>query len=328
VERPVSWVLGRGGLLGSPTERALARTCDVWVPGWRFAWEESSVTAQIQLAVRRFAEHVSGRRWRVAWCAGAGVVTSDESTLVRESAALGTLLTELGASIDQQRLDRGAFFLASSAGGVYAGSPEPPFDERTEPCPLSPYGRSKLVQEDMVARWSAQFGVPSLLGRIANLYGPGQNLAKPQGLISQLCWAQLKRQPLQIYVPLGTLRDYLYAPDCGELIASCLSELSGQLHGMAGTVKVMASQRPMSIGAVLGEFTMVLRRSPRTSLRASPLGQHQVSDLRLTSSSELGDTRRRGLTPFPVGLHATFQDLRHRCARTGSSQRSAIIAPR
>ena len=327
MDRPVSWVLGRGGLLGSSTERVLARTSDVWVPGWRFAWEDGSVAEQIELTVRRFADHVSGRRWRVAWCAGAGVVTSDESTLFRESAALGALLTELGAAVDQQRLDSGAFFLASSAGGVYAGSPEPPFDERTEPCPLSAYGRTKLVQEDMVARWSAQFGVPALLGRVANLFGPGQNLAKPQGLISQLCWAQLLRRPLQIYVPLGTLRDYLYAPDCGELIASCLSEL-GDEYGVAGTVKVMASKRPMSIGEVLGEFTRVLRRRPRTSLRASPLGQHQVSDLRLTSSTDLGETLSRCLTPFPVGLHATFQDLQHRCARTGSSQRSAIITPR
>ena len=36
------------------------------------------------------------------------------------------------------------FFLASSAGGVYAGSADPPFTEHTEPAPISPYGQAKL----------------------------------------------------------------------------------------------------------------------------------------------------------------------------------------
>ena len=61
-------------------------------------------------------------------------------------------------------------------------------------------------------RFAAATGTAVLVGRIANLYGPGQNLAKPQGLVSQLCLANLTGQPLSIYVSLDTLRDYLSTP--------------------------------------------------------------------------------------------------------------------
>ena len=66
---------------------------------------------------------------------------------------------------------------------------------------------------------------PVLIGRIANLYGPGQNLAKAQGLVSQLCAAQLERARSSIWVSLDTLRDYLFAPDC------CSAR--GRRHGAA-----------------------------------------------------------------------------------------------
>jgi len=48
-----------------------------------------------------------------------------------------------------------------------------------------------------------------MVGRMSNLYGPGQNLKKVQGLISQMCLRVLTRQPLVLYVPLDTIRDYL-----------------------------------------------------------------------------------------------------------------------
>jgi UDP-glucose 4-epimerase len=161
--------------------------------------------------------------------------------------------------------------------------------------------------------------VPVLIGRIANLYGPGQDLAKPQGLISQLCWSHMTQRPLNIYVPLGTMRDYLFAPDCGEMIASCTMALPA---GGGVSLKVLASERPMSVGAVLGEFRRAIRRPTRTSLRASPVGSRQVFDLRLHSSSPLGSRGAVALTPFPVGLRTTFEDLRLRRALGGGSAHS------
>lgn len=312
--RPVAWVLGQGGLLGTSTAWALSVECELWRQDGQLSWEHPVVKTQIKRAVARFAEFAAGRQWRVAWCAGTGVTSSERETLDFESAVLQYLLGELGATIEAGHLSRGVFFFASSAGGVYAGSDGPPFDEDTPARSLSPYGTAKLEQEGLVHSWAEEFRVPSLVGRISNLYGPGQNLAKRQGLVSQLCWSQILRRPLNIYVPLATMRDYIYSPDCGSMIASALETLSGEPeHARQATIKVIASHRPLSIGAVLGEFRRVIRRNPLVSLRASPLGRHQILDLRLTSNSPI-DVERRATTPFPVGLHATFHDLQRRYA--------------
>jgi UDP-glucose 4-epimerase len=310
----VSWIIGRGGLLGQNVERAVARTAKVWSPDEALAWTERKVVGQLARGVDRFAERAGGAPWCVAWCAGAGVVSATEETLAVETHRLESLLGALGARVRDDSLGPGVLFFASSAGGLYAGSSGPPFDEATEPCPISPYGHHKLLQERIVRSWSEEHGIAVLIARIANLYGPGQNLSKPQGLISQLCWSQLKHVPLRIYVPLGTTRDYLYAPDCATMITRALGSLEGNGdRAPLVTVKVMASRRPMSIGAVIGEFRRVLRRNPRMSHQASPQGRHQVLDLRLTSRTTIGELGS-DLTPFAVGLHSTFEDLRRRCA--------------
>lgn len=304
-----TWTVGRGGLLGQHVERALAAFGEPYLPATAIRVDGPGADDQLRAAGDELARRAAGGPWRIAWCAGAGVVGTAESSLVDELARFDRVLDHLAGLVADGRLAAdGALFVASSAGGVYAGSTDPPFDERTEPRPIAPYGHAKLAQELAAERWSARTGVPVVIGRIGNLYGPGQDLRKAQGLISQLCWTQIRQQPLTIYVPLATMRDYVYVVDSAAVVAGTLASPPPGV-----TVKVIASQRPMSIGLVLGEFRRVLRRNPRISVRASPLGRHQVVDLRLRSvvARQLDPAIN---TPFAVGLHATYRDLLSRFA--------------
>ena len=309
-----AWTIGRGGLLGQHTARELARFHDPWHPPQPFSWGDPALGLQLTDAVRGFARHADGRPWRVAWCAGAGVVGSGEGSLRLETAALAHLLNAIERAVAGQRLaDDGKLFFASSAGALYAGSDAPPFDERSQPRPLAPYGHAKLAQEDAVVRWTVRTGLPAIIGRIANLYGPGQDLTKPQGLISQLCWTQIRQEPLTIFVPLATMRDYVFAPDCARLVARTLRRPTD-----GARVKVIATQRAMSIGLVLGEFRRVIRRNARISVRASPRGRFQVVDLRLRSFVDR-DLDSALSTTFAVGLRATYNDLLSRFALAPSA---------
>ena len=190
---------------------------------------------------------------------------------------------------------------------MYAGSPTA-FDERTEPRPIAPYGHAKLAQELAAERWSARTGVPVVIGRIGNLYGPGQDLRKAQGLISQLCSTQIRQQPLTIYVPLATMRDYVYVVDFAAVVAGALASPPPGV-----TVKVIASQRPMSIGLVLGEFRRVLRRNPRSRCG------HPHSVATKWSISGCGRSSPASSTPpstprSPSGCTLTYRDLLSRFA--------------
>jgi UDP-glucose 4-epimerase len=217
----------------------------------------------------------------------------------------------LTALLDALRAgDAGNFFLASSAGALYAGSQAPPFDEGTPIAPISAYGETKAAMESSVRDWASETGGRVVVGRIANLYGAGQGLEKPQGLISHIIRSHLVRTPISIYVPLDTMRDYLYAPDCGELVVDALQQLS-QTEPDAGTVvtKVLASHQHATVGRLLAEMRRIFKRSPQIILGSSPEAALQAHDLRL-GSIVWTDLDRRQTTPLSVGILATTAHLR------------------
>jgi len=305
----LTWVIGGGGLLGRSLEAALETP--LWRPGVPIAWSgPSSGAADLRHQSGQFLRAAGGRPWTVAWCAGAVVTGSSASAVQLEMAALRGTLDALGAA---PRRSDGAFFFASSAGGVYAGVGAPPYDELSPVRPLAAYGQAKLDGEALVSDWSRQTGMPSLIGRIANLYGPGQNLGKGQGLISQICRSHLTGQPLSIYVSLDTLRDYFYAPDCAGLILAGLARLRQNQPATQSSVttKILASQRAITIGAVLGEMGRIFKRPPRIVLGASAASAVQAKDLSLRSRV-WPELDRRSLTPFPVGVANTAADLLRR----------------
>lgn len=321
----LTWVIGRGGLLGQSVEKAMAESMHdsrpggsggtgghLWHPAEPISWSAPSAGASdLRQRAAEFLGVVGDRPWSVAWCAGAGVTASAANALQLELAALRETLDALAAA---PRGPGGGFFFASSAGGVYAGVGAPPYDESSPVSPLAAYGQAKLDGEALVTAWSHQTGTPSLIGRIANLYGPGQNLAKAQGLISAICRSHLTGQPLSVYVSLDTLRDYLFAPDCGRLIASGLARLrQDESARQQPTVvtKIMASQRAITIGAVLGEVRRIFKSQPRIVLGASPVAAMQARDLSLRSRV-WPELDRSSLTPFPVGVATTAADLLRR----------------
>lgn len=311
---PLTWVIGRGGLLGQSLETALETafgTTVLWRPPEPISWLAPGAGAlDLRRKVGEFLRVAGGRPWSVAWCAGAGVTGTPAIALQLELAALRETLDSLAGA---PRGSDGAFFFASSAGGVYAGVGAPPYDESSPVHPLGAYGQAKLDAETLVADWSHATGTPSLIGRIANLYGPGQNLAKAQGLISQICRSHLTGQPVSIYVSLDTLRDYFFAPDCAGMIVEGLARLrQDQSMTQPGVVtKIMASQRAITIGAVIGEMRRIFKRSPRVVLGASPVSAMQARDLSLRSRV-WPELDRRLLTPLPVGISATAADLQRK----------------
>ncbi len=287
-------VVGGSGLLGSAVCRRLStlarpvRTAPV-------PWGDHDAAVDALLAA---AGAMSGD-WQLWWCAGAGVVGTAEDDLSAELAVLEDFLGRWRTG--QGSRCRGLFF-ASSAGGVYAGSSGSPFDEATAPVALAPYGRAKLRAESAVDAFATRTGVPLLVGRLSNLYGPGQDLTKPQGLISQLCRAQLTRRPLSIYVSLDTMRDYLYVDDAAAMAVAGLDAVAerGGRH-----LKVLASERSATIGAVLGDLHRITRRRPPVVLGSSASARFQVRDLRFRSSA-WPVVSEHARTPLIAGMAATL----------------------
>ena len=311
--RPLTWVVGAGGLVGRHVVAA-SRDAGHEVATSTVPWgdEEASVRA-LATDVARFTAGRHHRPWALAWCAGAGVVATGEDALAAEVRVFARTLGTLAASMGPDAGD-GVVFLASSAGGLYAGSSPAPFDEASEPAPLVAYGRAKLAMEHEVRALAAVTGIRAVLGRLANVYGPGQTLGKPQGLLSQLCLADATGRPLPVFVSMDTIRDYLYAADAGRMIERAVALAREEAAGTV-VVKVLASGRPVTVGYLVSEARRVFHRP----LRTIPVGgaaRGQVLDLRPDARLE-AQVDALAATPLAAGLAQTAADVRARVVSGG-----------
>jgi UDP-glucose 4-epimerase len=263
----------------------------------------------------------AGGPWRLLWCAGAGVVATPAEALAAETVLLTRFLGTLSDRLSEDPLlaRAGALFFASSAGGVYAASPaSPPFDEYSPVSALAPYGREKLAQEELFSQVADAYGVDLLIGRFSNLYGPGQDISKPQGLVAHVGRAALRREPVSIYVPLDTIRDYLFAPDAGRMVAEAIERRDASRRDGAGngtSTKIFASEVGTTVASVLGAWRQALRRPLRVALAASPTSRLQPRVL--SFRSRIGPDVRGLPTVLPLGIDAVRRDQLARLLASG-----------
>ncbi len=267
-------------------------------------WENHDAAIEVlDSDLSRFIQAAQNQDWSIVWAAGSGVVGTTAEQLRAETRILSHFLTKLQ---DSRPVGQGAIFFSSSAGGVYAGSIHPPFSELTTPRPLSPYGEMKLAQEEML--WTALGGrVPLVIGRFSNLAGPGQNLVKQQGLVSQLCRAAVTRQSLNVFVPMETLRDYLYVDDAAAMVRTLVRN-AVQDQPSTPVLRNISSQRPVSVCTVLRTVQQVAHRTVRIALGTSPSSRYHVRDLRLCTHFS-HEFKGVAITPFPVTVKRVYDDV-------------------
>jgi UDP-glucose 4-epimerase len=291
------WVIGRG-LLGRAIERARRGAVLVHPIPWDDP--DGSVRA-IREGLQRLAAFEGPLE--IYWTAGRGVTSTPATQLDVEVAVFEAALAAVAEQPASVR-SRLGFFLASSVGGAYAGAEQPPFTEATVPVPLSAYGEAKLRMEAALETATTAGGWRSFIARITNIYGAGQNLTKAQGLISALVRGHLSGQPISVYVPLDTLRDYIYEDDCAAVIDAGMVRTRMVPAGTT-TSKIVGSMRAISIGAILSELTRLRRRRGSIVLGGGD-ARGQALDLRVRSTvwTDLDGLVR---TSLPEGLSRVYQ---------------------
>ena len=306
----VSWVVGRGGLLGRSVETELSRCGHTWYP--RQAFDRTNVASgESQIEERPLISHkllatLRGKSPGVR----ARVIGTSSDSLGDESVLLEHLLSQISRRFRDKAHRKGhSFSLHQQAASTPVPSTRPfgGFPAR----PTSEYGVMKLLQEELVRSFGAASRTSVLIGRVTTLYGPGQNIRKRQGLISQICLRALLRQPLILYVPLDIQRDYLYSVDAARVIASCLRRMptAPRRDGVDQLViKNMTSQRPVTISTILANVKKILKR-PISIISGDPPGRvHHPVDLRVTSNV-WRDIDQLPVTTLSEGIRSVVIDL-------------------
>ncbi len=292
-----------GGQLGQSLCRALGEDASI-VGG--VSWSDpASARQRIDEAARRFIAESAGERWLACWSAGSGVVGTPESMLSIERVALQSMLTSL-ANAPGFDPRRGSVFVASSAGGIYGSGDGEMKNELSAPHPTSDYGRSKLAQDEAVIEWADAHGVRTLIGRISNLYGPRQDILKPQGFISHLCRAMALRTMFTLTVPVSTIRDFIYTDDVAERVRLWVSADGADVRH--AQVKVIASGRSVTLGHVISITTAVSRTPARVLLASRPGPSEQPAALRFESVVLTDLDRDHPPRSLEDGIRATWQN--------------------
>ncbi len=114
-------------------------------------------------------------------------------------------------------------FLQVSTDEVYGSLPEDEpsvkFTERTPLAPHSPYSASKAAADLLVQAYHDTYGLPTLVTRCSNNYGPYQF---PEKLIPLMIHNALRDEPLPVYGDGRNVRDWIHVDDHCEALGRVL----------------------------------------------------------------------------------------------------------
>jgi UDP-glucose 4-epimerase len=105
------------------------------------------------------------------------------------------------------------FVFASSGGAIYGEAPHLPVTEETPTKPISPYGESKLLAENLLMQ---RDHLETVILRYGNVYGPDQDLLNNNGVITIFTRALLDGAQPAIFGDGTQMRDYVFIDDAAQ----------------------------------------------------------------------------------------------------------------
>ena len=104
--------------------------------------------------------------------------------------------------------------------------------------PASPYAGAKIGAENLVLSYYFAYGLPAVVVRPFNTYGPFQKSGGEGGVVAIFIHNKLTGKPIQIYGDGKQTRDLLYVEDCADFVveAGYSDKLNGEIIN-AGTGK-------------------------------------------------------------------------------------------
>ena len=165
--------------------------------------------------------------WASGKAEAIGASLSDRGPLVVDLAHLaGPPAANLEATVRHLDFARGIaasrYLFVSSGGAIYGDQGDAPLAEDAPLKPISPYGIAKLAGEQLAASYRRR-GLPVMIVRPSNIYGPGQLPFRGQGLVATAFGAALAGRPVTLFGDGSQRRDYLFIDDFCSGIEAILS---------------------------------------------------------------------------------------------------------
>ncbi len=184
----------------------------------------------------------------------------------------------------------------ASTGGALLGEVTPPISETMAPCPLSPYGASKMAVEGYCSAFSGSYGLPCTTLRFSNLYGPRS--AHKKSVVAAFIKLMVRGTPLVVYGDGSQQRDYLFV---GDLVFG----IEQALRTIETGVFQLGSGQPTTLNRLIEALFAV--SGQRAKVQYEPARRGEVH----TTWCDIAKARRElGFDPATTledGLAATWQ---------------------
>jgi dTDP-glucose 4,6-dehydratase len=138
------------------------------------------------------------------------------------------------------------------------GPGDPPFREENPVRPNSPYAASKAASDMAVLSYAHTYGLPSLITRCGNNYGPYQH---PEKFIPLFITNAIENRPLPLYGDGLQVRDWIHVVDhCRALIAILEQGKVGEVYNIGAGEERSNIQVAEFIVQTLGRSRDLIRR--------------------------------------------------------------------
>jgi UDP-glucose 4-epimerase len=154
----------------------------------------------------------------------------------------------------------------SSSSAVYGDDVPLPTPESATSAPISPYGVSKLAAENLVFGYARSFGMPVLVLRYFNVYGPAQRAANADGaVIPTFLDAMRQGRPLPVDGDGGQSRDFTYVGTVADVLLQAVGRrvVHPTPVNLALGTHITIRDLITAIGDVTGQHPRVRRRPAR-----------------------------------------------------------------
>ena len=186
-------------------------------------------------------------------------------------------------------------FIYASSSSVYGDTQDLPMKESSLPCPVSPYGVSKLAAEHLCRLYFRNFGVPTVSLRYFTVFGARQ---RPDMAFHRFFRWALEGKPVAVYGDGEQSRDFTHVNDIIEANwLACEKGLPGEVFNIGGGSRI-------SLNDVILMMRDIVGREIEVRYEGTQKGDVRHTAAEMTKARlELGYEPR---VPLEVGLREEY----------------------
>jgi nucleoside-diphosphate-sugar epimerase len=144
-----------------------------------------------------------------------------------------------------------------------------PVDELHPTDPLNVYGIHKLAVEHYLRVFHQTAGLPYIIFRISNPYGPHQLASRGYGILNTFVQRALANQPIRLFGDGSQKRDFIYVGDLMRILLGAIATPAchNQIFNVGGLEPIALGDAARAIAAEVGDVAVLNEPWPAEHLK-------------------------------------------------------------